>query len=74
MHDINKNDDLHYKPRHRKAYKFGKHSLPIAFLRDINEGYLSLKNANLKQSNFAIELKNFEKRHKNTWKKSLFLK
>ena len=27
------------------------------FLRDIHEGYLSLENADLKQSNFAIELK-----------------
>ena len=73
MHDINKNDDLHYKPKHRKAYKFGKYSLPIAFLRDINEGYLSLKNANLKQSNFAIELKNFEKDTKTLEKKVFFL-
>ena len=33
----------------------------IWFLRAIHEGYLSLENVDNKQSNFAIELKNFEK-------------
>ena len=31
----------------KKTYNFGKYSLPIAFLRDIHEGYLSLENADL---------------------------
>ena len=35
----------------------------------MHEGYLSLKNADNKQSNVSIELKNFEKRTK-TLKKS----
>ena len=37
------------------------HSLPIVFLSDIDKGYLSLKDADDKQSNFATELKNFDK-------------
>ena len=36
----------------------------------MDEGYLSLENADLKQSNFAIELKNFEKVQKHLKKKS----
>ena len=31
-----------------KTYNFGKYSLPIAFLGDIHEGYLSLENVDLK--------------------------
>ena len=33
----------------------------IAYLRDILEGHLSIKKADNKQSNFANELKNFDK-------------
>ena len=40
----------------------------LFFLRDILEGNLSLENANLKQSNLAIEL--IWERYKKTWKKS----
>ena len=36
----------------------------------MNEGYLSLENADFKQSNFPIGLKNFEKKHKNILKMS----
>ena len=36
------------------------HSLPIVFLRDIDEEYLLLKDADNKPSNFATELKNFD--------------
>ena len=36
----------------------------------MHEGYLSLENANLKQSNFVIELKNIEKGTKTLEKKS----
>ena len=32
----------------------------LLFLRDINEGYLSLKHVDNKQSNSAAELKNFD--------------
>ena len=53
-----------YKLKRRKAQTFGKYSLPIAFLKDVSEGYLSLENADFKQSNFPIELKNFEKNTK----------
>ena len=42
----------------------------LLLLRDINEGYLLLENCNQKQSNFAIELKNFEKGTKTLEKKS----
>ena len=38
-----------------------EYSLPIAFLRDIHEGYLTLEDADNKQSNFTTELKNFDK-------------
>ena len=44
----------------------------LFFLRDTHEGNLSLENADLKQSNFAIELKNFEKGTKYLKKKLLF--
>ena len=40
------------------------------FLRDIHEGHLSLENADHKQNNFAIDLKNFEKGTKKLSKKS----
>ena len=33
----------------------------LLFLRDIHEGYLSLEDADNKQSKFATELKNFDK-------------
>ena len=60
LQDIVKKDDLNYKSKSGKIYNFGRYSLLI-FLREIHEGHLSLENADLKQSNFAIELKNFEK-------------
>ena len=41
------------------------------FLTDINEGYLSLKDADDEQSNFAAKLKNLDKVKKQL-KKSLF--
>ena len=65
-----KKDDLKYKLKRGKTQTFGKYSLPIAFLKDMNEGYLSLENADFKQSNFPIGLKNFEKKHKNILKMS----
>ena len=57
LQGIIKNDDLNYKSKLKKTYNFGKYSLPTVFLRDIHEGYLSLENADFRQSNFAIELK-----------------
>ena len=65
LKDIKK-DDLNYKSKLRK-------NITYCFLRDIHEGYLSLENADHKQSNFAIELKEFLKRYKNTWKNNLGL-
>ena len=38
-----KADDLYYKSSRWKTYNFNEYSLPIAFLRHINEGYLSLE-------------------------------
>ena len=40
------------------------------FLRHIHEGYFSLEDADNKQSNFATELKNFDKDIKTCEKKS----
>ena len=37
------NDDLNYKLKRGKTYNYSKYSLPIVFVRDINEGYLSLE-------------------------------
>ena len=52
--------------------KFDIIVLPIVFFKYIHEGYLSLENTDLKQSNFTIKLNNFEKGSK-TLEKSLFL-
>ena len=70
LQDIKK-DKLNYKPKREKTYTLGKYSLPIIFLRYIHAGYLSLENDDHRQSNFAFELKNFEKGTK-TLEKSLF--
>ena len=61
LEDIIKKDDLNYKSKHRKIYNFSKYSLPIVFLRDICEGHLSIERRDNKQSNFANELKDFDK-------------
>ena len=61
LEDIIKKDDLNYKSKHRKIYNFSKYSLPIVFLRDIYEGHLSIERPDNKQSNFANELKDFDK-------------
>ena len=45
MQDIIKKNDLNFKSKRRITYNFGKISVLIVFLRDIHEGYLSLKNA-----------------------------
>ena len=45
---------------------------PLFFKRDIHEGYLSLENADNKQSNFATEWKNSDKGIKET-KETSFL-
>ena len=71
MQEIVKNDDLNYKSKCAKTYDFRKYSLPIVFSSYIHEGYLSLENADLKQSNFTIESKNFEKVQKRS-KKGIF--
>ena len=48
LQDVIKKDDVNYKSKGGKAYNFGKYSLPIVFLRDIHEGYLSLEDADNK--------------------------
>ena len=48
LQHIIKKDDLTCKSKCGKTYNFGKYSLPIAFLGDIHEGYLSLENVDLK--------------------------
>ena len=60
LQDIIQEDGLNHQSKHGKTYNFGKYSLPNVFFRGINEGYLSLENADLNQINFANELKNFE--------------
>ena len=61
LQNIMNKEDLNYKSKCGKTYKFGKFSLSIFVLRDIHEGYLSLENAKLKKSNFDIELKKQQK-------------
>ena len=53
LQEIIKKDDINYKAKRGKTYNFGKYSLPIIFLRDIHNGYLSLEKADNNQSNFA---------------------
>ena len=65
-------DDLYFKSRRRKMYNFGKYSLHIAFLRDIHEEYVWLKDADYEQSKFANEFKNIDKGPKSV-EKNLFL-
>ena len=60
MQDIIKTDNLRYKSKSRKVYNSSKYSLPIVFLRDIDQGHLSLKDADKKQSNFAAKIKNLD--------------
>ena len=70
LQDIEKKDDLYYTSKRRRTYNSHKYSLRTISLRDIHEGYLSLKNTDINQSNFATELKNFEKGTKKLKKKS----
>ena len=70
LQDIIKKDGLNYKSKRGKTYNFGKYSLSIVFLRHIHDGYFSLEDADNKQSNFATELKNFDKDIKTCEKKS----
>ena len=61
MQDIIETDELHYKPKHITFYNFNEYILPMAFLKDIHERYLWIKDADNDQSNFAAELKNLDK-------------
>ena len=70
--DIIKKDDLNYKSKGRKTYNFSKYSLTIVFLKDLHEGNLSIEKADIEQSYFATELKNFDKGIKTLEKKSFF--
>ena len=69
LQNIIKKYDLNYKSKRGKTYNFGKYSLPIVFLRDIYEGNLSIEKSHNKRSNFASELKNFDKAIKGLEKK-----
>ena len=59
--DIIKTDNPHYNSKNRKVYNFSEYSLLVVFLRDIHEGYLSLKDADDKRSNFAAKVQNLDK-------------
>ena len=45
----------------QKNYNFTEYSLPVGFLRDIHEGYLSLQDTDDKQIKFANKLKSIDK-------------
>ena len=60
LQDIIKKDDQNYKSKRGKTYNFSKQSLPAVFLIEIYKGHLSIEKANIKQSNFVNELKNFD--------------
>ena len=64
-------DQLYYKSK-QKNYSFTVYFLAIIFSKDIDEGYLSLKNADDEQSKFANKWKNIVKGVKSVEKK-LFL-
>ena len=72
LKDIIKTDKLNYKSKRKKVYNFSEFSLPIAFLRDMHEVYLSLEDPGDKQSNFAAKLKNIDRDKKQL--KNSFLK
>ena len=55
-----KTNDLYYKSSPWKTCNFNEYSLPIAFLRHINEGYLSLEDGDNEQGKFANELTSFD--------------
>ena len=61
LQDIINIDDLYYKSKRRKIDSFAEYSLPFYILRDIHEGYLSLKGANEKQNRFSDKLKTIDK-------------
>ena len=71
LQDIIQTGYLYYKSKSRKIYHFTEYSLPI-FLRDMHEGYLSLKDADDVQSKFANKLKSIGKGIKSIEKKSYF--
>ena len=71
LREIIEKDGLNYGSKRAKTYNFGKYSFPIVFLKDIHAGYLSLEDADNKQSNFTTAWKDFDKGVK-TLEKSLF--
>ena len=73
LKNIIKTVELNCKPKFRKVYNFGEYSLPIAFLGNTHEGYLSLQDADDKLRNFAAKLKNLDKGNE-TIEKILFSK
>ena len=71
LQDIIKKDDLNYKSKPGKINNFSEYSLPIVFLRDIHNRYLSLKGTDDELTNLAVEFKNLGKGTK-TLEKSIF--
>ena len=65
LQHIIKTDNLIYKSRSRKIYNFNEYSLSVPFLRDIYEGYLSLKDPYDEQSNFTAKINNLDQDKKN---------
>ena len=71
LQDIVKKNDLNYNSKRKITYNFSKYLLTTyCFLRDTHVGPLSIEKAVKKQSNFANELKNFDKGTKALDKKS----
>ena len=66
-------DNLGYKSKSRKVSNFSESSVPIASVRDIYEGHLSLKDTDDGQSNLAIKIKNLDKGKKKTKKQLNYL-
>ena len=61
MQDIIKTNELQYKSKRKKVYNISEYYLPIVFLRDIHEGYLSLEDADDEQCNLVAKLNNLDK-------------
>ena len=60
LQNIIKKDDLNYKSKRGRLIILVNFTV-YCFLRDVHEGHLSIERPDNKQSNFANELKNFNK-------------
>ena len=54
-------DNLSYKSKSRKVYNFSEYYLLIAFLRDMHEEHLTLKDTDHEQKHFAAKINNLDK-------------